>query len=435
MKSNVKKITSILLAVVMLFSVCAVISVSAVETSDAVGAGLKVTPGSNYFTPSAAQTVSAGGNVVVTFKAPADINAVSLQWGLTFDKTKLSLTTATSFTNDMLVNQNATTYNVLGSVANDSEPYAIEEGATVLTFRFKVLAVGSTEVDLKVIDLMARTVKEDSTAVDEIIVNNGNVRAQDADLTINARSNFFAAKADTFHNISTFADAKGDIYVAIDYKVCGTDQYIINIDIDELTYDPEVLEWQEAYNVYGDGRISVVDFFPFAAENGFGSGTIHMTEPGRLVGNYSSVKPAAFASNEDGTPITAVRVVFKVLDTEAGTTIVTCNVDTLTYCDTSVAEPYMQYVAIDKKVVNAANKGKATYSTLITPGVSVEYLLGDVDGDGTVNINDATMLQRYLAEYITYVDKVVADVNRDGKVDIRDVTDIQRYLAGLISKF
>ena len=45
------------------------------------------------------------------------------------------------------------------------------------------------------------------------------------------------------------------------------------------------------------------------------------------------------------------------------------------------------------------------------------------------------MLQRYLAEYITSIDKTAADVNRDGKVNVRDLTQIQRYLAKYISSF
>ncbi len=430
MKSNVKKFASILLAVVMLFSMSTVFAVSAAEAPDAVGAGLKVTGTSNFCTPSASATVSAGSTVQMAFTTPSELNVVSMQWGLNFDKSKLKLTSIETFTNSMVVNENATSYAAMGSVSNDTTPIALAEGATVVTCRFKVLAIGSTEVELKMIDLMNRTDKGD-----ELVVVNGNAQTQDSDLTFNARSNFFAAKADTFRNISSFADSNGDVYVAIEYKVCATDKYIINIDIDELTYDPAVLEWQEAYNTYGSGRSTVVDFFPFAAEKGFGTGTLHMTKPGRLVGNFSSVSPAAFASNEDGSPITAVRVVFKVIDTTATTTIITCNVDTLTYCDTSVEQPYMQYLAVDKKTVNAANKGMAAYSTVITPGVKVDYLLGDVDGNGKVEINDVTVLQRYLAEFISYVDKVVADVNGDGRVDVQDITDIQRYLADIIPAF
>ena len=62
-------------------------------------------------------------------------------------------------------------------------------------------------------------------------------------------------------------------------------------------------------------------------------------------------------------------------------------------------------------------------------------LLGDVDGDQIVTINDATFIQMLLAEYsLSFeIDKDVADTNEDGIVSISDVTCIQRWLASYIS--
>ena len=59
---------------------------------------------------------------------------------------------------------------------------------------------------------------------------------------------------------------------------------------------------------------------------------------------------------------------------------------------------------------------------------------GDVNGDGTVNINDATDIQRHLAELKTLTDSelAAADTNGDGKVNINDATHLQRFLAELI---
>lgn len=61
------------------------------------------------------------------------------------------------------------------------------------------------------------------------------------------------------------------------------------------------------------------------------------------------------------------------------------------------------------------------------------YIFGDANGDGTVNIKDATYLQRYLAGFESLSDTQlkISDVNGDGTVNIKDVTVIQRYLAGL----
>ena len=62
-------------------------------------------------------------------------------------------------------------------------------------------------------------------------------------------------------------------------------------------------------------------------------------------------------------------------------------------------------------------------------------IIGDVDGDGTVTVNDVTALQMYLAECFepTPEQLAAADVNRDGKVNIRDVTQLQRFLAEFVS--
>lgn len=60
--------------------------------------------------------------------------------------------------------------------------------------------------------------------------------------------------------------------------------------------------------------------------------------------------------------------------------------------------------------------------------------LGDVDGDGDVSIIDATEIQKYLVQIVSFNDEQlkVADTNSDGRVDITDVTQIQKYLVGLV---
>ena len=58
---------------------------------------------------------------------------------------------------------------------------------------------------------------------------------------------------------------------------------------------------------------------------------------------------------------------------------------------------------------------------------------GDVDGDGVVAINDATLIQFYLAglEDLDENQLEAADCDNDGEVSILDVTKIQKVLAGL----
>lgn len=55
---------------------------------------------------------------------------------------------------------------------------------------------------------------------------------------------------------------------------------------------------------------------------------------------------------------------------------------------------------------------------------------GDVDMDGDVTISDATEIQKYLVELVTFTDEqfLAADVNNDGEVNITDARLIQQYI-------
>jgi hypothetical protein len=58
----------------------------------------------------------------------------------------------------------------------------------------------------------------------------------------------------------------------------------------------------------------------------------------------------------------------------------------------------------------------------------------DVNEDGSVDISDATFIQKYLAnlEVLTDTQYKQADCNADGMVDISDATHIQKYLAKIL---
>ena len=63
-----------------------------------------------------------------------------------------------------------------------------------------------------------------------------------------------------------------------------------------------------------------------------------------------------------------------------------------------------------------------------------EYLVGDVNNDGTVNGADSGLLARYTAGWKGYESKIknmkAADINRDGKVNGADAGLLSRYTAG-----
>ena len=57
-------------------------------------------------------------------------------------------------------------------------------------------------------------------------------------------------------------------------------------------------------------------------------------------------------------------------------------------------------------------------------------LIGDVNRDGKITIDDATLIQKYAIELpVDVFDVNAADVNRDGRISILDTTCVQKYLA------
>jgi len=155
--------------------------------------------------------------------------------------------------------------------------------------------------------------------------------AENQGFTLKVTSNLFPAKEMRYSDVSALEDENGDVFFTVAFKLLGVNQYLINLDIDELTWDKEVLEFKEAYNTVGTGRRKMFCIIPFAYEQGLGAGMVNTfgdDNPGRIVGNYTSVKPAAYAYEEDGTAVTMVRACFKLLDKTASEATVTLNMDT-----------------------------------------------------------------------------------------------------------
>ncbi len=66
-------------------------------------------------------------------------------------------------------------------------------------------------------------------------------------------------------------------------------------------------------------------------------------------------------------------------------------------------------------------------------------MLGDVNESGKVDVSDAVLLARYIAEdagaNVSAQGKINADVDKNGNQDGEDVTLILQYIAKLIKEF
>ncbi|MBU5462533.1 CotH kinase family protein [Lachnoclostridium sp. MSJ-17] len=62
---------------------------------------------------------------------------------------------------------------------------------------------------------------------------------------------------------------------------------------------------------------------------------------------------------------------------------------------------------------------------------SLKYILGDCDGNKTIDVEDVTLLQKYLAETETDPEIALRGAVTGEKLSISDATEIQKYIAGI----
>ena len=85
------------------------------------------------------------------------------------------------------------------------------------------------------------------------------------------------------------------------------------------------------------------------------------------------------------------------------------------------------------KATEPADKTEPTETTPTEP----EYKYGDADLNGTVNVKDATTIQKHAASLLTLegIALVQADVTADNTVNVKDATAVQKLVAGIIISF
>lgn len=99
--------------------------------------------------------------------------------------------------------------------------------------------------------------------------------------------------------------------------------------------------------------------------------------------------------------------------------------------DTKVNQVLSVIISADTQDIFNVNFEDVPF-TITSGGVLViDYIPGDVNGDGVINTKDIVFLRRHLAGgYDSSINEAAADVNDDGKLNSKDVVLIRRYLAG-----
>ena len=70
------------------------------------------------------------------------------------------------------------------------------------------------------------------------------------------------------------------------------------------------------------------------------------------------------------------------------------------------------------------------------PTTKPDQIIGDVNGDGSVTVLDATTLQKYISGLVSLSNEqlALADTSGDGSITVLDATAIQKYIAGLVTE-
>lgn len=129
-------------------------------------------------------------------------------------------------------------------------------------------------------------------------------------------------------------------------------------------------------------------------------------------------------------------VVIQISFTDSGDTytILPCETDMSGYIEIDIADGqslYYESGSWSKLTSSSTELGCQIGNVLVKAYTNdVENLLGDTNLDGTINVSDATDIQKYSVSRITLTEAQLqcADFNKDGRVDVKDATAIQKYL-------
>ena len=223
--------------------------------------------------------------------------------------------------------------------------------------------------------------------------------------------------------------AKGQEITYIYYM--SYDKKIGSADVNVL-YDAEGLEYINMVDEFGDDDLKTM--FPV-----FKDVVYNGSQKGLILYNYSNTSGVRLPVPADG-KMTEKNIAFigkfKVVG-GPGTYEINSKIKTLADADLDVL--YFDFNKIEGKNVGIETELQVPELPTIPSEPEDDILYGDVDGNGKVNIFDASYVQKSIAGYKGYeLDErafEAADVDFNGKINVFDASRIQKFIAGYFDSF
>lgn len=445
-------------------------------TTTPISDSLTVNAKSNLFATNSVKADSSAKTVTVTYDLNSAMKVVNGQWTLNYDSTKLKLTSASNVImpgiSDGVINCKSGV--IKGNFTNVNNLYDFTTTKPLVQATFEIIGSGSTDVILDVQEMSVGYVSNGSLNYKNAVVNSimqdlskvpgftsssitgsakvvadtqattakpTTVPTQPATtqpvttqpattqptttptqptttpvsdtLKVNATSNILSPVSKVYTD--------NDSTVTVSYKLQSTmklvdSQWCLRYDSTKLSYDPQK-------NLKG-------------VMPNISNSIVNTDLPNMIKGDFSSLSLHDFTSEKD-----FVTVTFDIIG--KGETTVDLEVEILGVAyknedfDTIMAYPVDYSVINDVTNIPGFENQKLSGKITLNDPSTGDVVYGDLNNDGTVNVIDATLVQKYTAHSVTFTADQIkrADVNFDGKINVTDATLISKYAAKLISSF
>lgn len=130
-------------------------------------------------------------------------------------------------------------------------------------------------------------------------------------------------------------------------------------------------------------------------------------------------------------------VLTETTETTEATIVTTAEPVESTAAEPTESEPTSTPVTSSQDESEPSTSTSSSNETKPTEPEDDKGLLGDVNGDGKVNVKDATLIQKFAAKITAFTEgeSLRADVNGDTKINVKDATAIQKFAAKIETGF